>query len=156
MFVQILCASVYKYIYIYKYINILLLEKATLKPLNLNLSISRREHTNSPSNCQDINVHSWLRCSSGIRFWTPPLLNIHCIAGTPDTGTWVVLPFQNSWHIAVHFISTRWSKGSCTDHRLPGVHLNMNASTTPRAQFNKVRQAQLNHAGLHCTTSGPS
>ncbi len=138
------------------YINILLLERATLKPLNLNLSISRWEHTNSPPNCQDINVHSWLRCSSGIRFWTPPLLNIHCIAGTSYTDTRFVLPFQNSWHIAILLISTRWSKGSCTDHRLHGGQLNVNASTTPRAQFNKVRQAQHNHAGLHCTTSGPS
>ncbi len=59
--------------------------------------------------------------SSGISSWTPPLLHIHYITGSHHTGTWLLLPFLCWWHTALSLFSTRWSNGSCTDLRVPGI-----------------------------------
>ncbi len=74
---------------------------------------------------------------SGIGYWTPPLLHIHYITGSHYTSTWFLMPFLCGWHTALSLISTRWSKGSCMDLRLPGRHLGVHERTSPTTQPGK-------------------
>ncbi len=81
-------------------------------------------------------IHSTLT-SHWISSWTPPLLHIHYITGSHQTGIWLLLPLLRWWHTALSFFSTRWSNGSCTHLRLPGGHLGMDERKSPTAQPGK-------------------
>ncbi len=80
----------------------------------------------------------------GLVLGPPPFIHIHYITGSHHTSTWLLLPFLRWWHTALSLISTRWSKGSCTDLRLLGQtfsawmkehHLQLNQAKTELIVF---------------------